>query len=105
MLHYDWIKNGGQVTFNPGRVDSQHEGRHVMGLGDEYYWDTGEPVPGHSGHLMVGSRAQRAAQDEIDRLAGYMVSMGQSQGVVTWLPGAKTSFERTQERKARERTQ
>jgi hypothetical protein len=39
-----------------------------------------------------------AAQDEIDRLAGYAVSTGKMQGTVVVLPGSKTSMQRAAER-------
>ena len=47
---------------------------------------------------MAGGNTGRAAHDEIDRLAGYVVSTGNSTGTVVSLPGSKTSYERDQER-------
>jgi hypothetical protein len=73
-----------------------------LGLGDDYYRDTQQALSGHEGHLMAGARATRAAQDELNRITGYIVSRGESQGTVIWLPGSKTRYENTAERQASE---
>ncbi len=77
----------------------KHEGGHYIGLGDDYYADTGEAVRGHEGHLMaVGGDPKRADRDEIDRYAGYVLKTGQSKGTVIVLPGSKSAIGRMLER-------
>jgi RHS repeat-associated protein len=77
----------------------KHETGHVIGLGDDYYADTGEAVLGHEGHLMgSGGNPKRADQDEINRFAGYVVNTGKSKGTVVWLPGSKSAYGRMAER-------
>lgn len=89
-------------SIDPGDGAEAHEaGGHPLGLDDDYDGITGLPVAGHKGHLMASSgqwTSTTAAQDEIDRLAGYAVSTGKMQGTVVVLPGSKTSMQRAAER-------
>lgn len=84
--------------------DRKHEAGHILGLGDDYYADTGAPVPGHEGHLMANRpQARRAARDEIARIAGFVLSTGKTKGEIIVLPGSKSATERTAERKENEK--
>ena len=77
-----------------------HEAGHMLGLGDDYYEDTMTAVPGHETHLMGGASttSTHAGQDELDKLGGYVISTGQSNGTIIWLPGELTSTQRAQRR-------
>ena len=72
-----------------------------LGLGTTITLIPGIAVPGHEGHLMAGNRSIRAAQDDFNRIAGYIVSRGQSKGSIIWLPGSKTCYENARERDAK----
>jgi RHS repeat-associated protein len=64
-------------ALNPKHGDEEHEGGHVLGLGEDYerYYEEGQlksrSLPGHEGHLMSNGQSHVAAQDEIDRLGNY----------------------------------
>jgi len=69
----------------------------MLGLGDDFYEGDGA-LPGHAGHLMATGHGDRAAQDEIDRIAGYALGTGQNTGIITSIPGEKSSVQRAIER-------
>jgi RHS repeat-associated protein len=90
----------GAIFANTTRRGQKHETGHMLGLGDGYYEDTGRPVPGHEGTIMAGANRTRASQNEINRIAGYIMSTGKTKGTIIVLPGEKTSYDHVRERDA-----